>query len=237
MKLQLFYHMIKIDCVSSHHEQFNQIINRSNIIITGNNNHVSMHFDSEENVEKLLLNEGFLLIIKGNNNTVNLGTIILRYSNILGMSGLKLIIGQLPGLGAGVSRVANNCRVDIGNRVVINGVTLYLQEDKSNVSIGEDSQLSWGIDIWCTNAHTITNLKGEPINFAQSIEIGKHVWVGKDVKIGKNTKIPDNSIVGWGSIVTKVFNEPNIILAGIPAKIVKRGINWDRRCINKYLLE
>lgn len=61
----------KIDCVSSHHEQFNQIINRSNIIITGNNNHVSMHFDSEENVEKLLFNEYFLLIIKGNSNTVN----------------------------------------------------------------------------------------------------------------------------------------------------------------------
>ena len=36
MKLQLFYHMTKIDCASSHHEQFNQIINRSNIIITGN---------------------------------------------------------------------------------------------------------------------------------------------------------------------------------------------------------
>ena len=47
------------------------IINRSNIIITGNNNHVSMHFDSEENVEKLLFNEYFLLIIKGNSNTVN----------------------------------------------------------------------------------------------------------------------------------------------------------------------
>ena len=71
MKLQLFYHMTKIDCISSHHEQFNQIINRSNIIITGNNNHVSMHFDSEENVEKLLFNEYFLLIIKGNSNTVN----------------------------------------------------------------------------------------------------------------------------------------------------------------------
>ena len=71
MKLQLFYHMTKIDCVPSHHEQFNQIINRSNIIITGNNNHVSMHFDSEENVEKLLFNEYFLLIIKGNSNTVN----------------------------------------------------------------------------------------------------------------------------------------------------------------------
>ena len=38
----------KIDCISSHHEQFNQIIHQSYIIITGNNNHVSMHFDSEE---------------------------------------------------------------------------------------------------------------------------------------------------------------------------------------------
>ena len=150
----------KIDCISSHHEQFNQIIHQSHIIITGNNNHVSMHFDSEENVEKLLLNEGFLFDYQGNNNTVNLGINHLRYSNILGMSGLKLIIGQLPGLGAGVSRVANNCRVDIGNRVVINGVTLYLQEDKSNVSIGEDSQLSWGIDIWCTERTYYNKFKG-----------------------------------------------------------------------------
>lgn len=227
----------KIDCISSCHEKFNQVINQSNMTITGNNNHIFIYFDSEESADNLLLSEGFLLIIKGDNNIVNLGTIILRYSTILGMSGLKLIIGQLPGLGAGVSRVADNCRVDIGNRVVINGVTLYLQENGSTVSIGDDSQLSWGIDIWCTDAHTITNLAGEPINFAQSIEIGKHVWIGKDVKIGKNTKISDNSIVGWGSIVTKKFNEPNVIVAGIPAKIVKRGINWDRRCINKYLPE
>lgn len=70
-EITIIYHMTKIDCASSHHEQFNQIINRSNIIITGNNNHVSMHFDSEENVEKLLFNEYFLLIIKGNSNTVN----------------------------------------------------------------------------------------------------------------------------------------------------------------------
>ena len=73
------------------------------------------------------------------------------------------------------------------------------------------------------------------MNFAQSIEIGKHVWIGKDVKIGKNVKIADNSIVGWGSIVTRKFDEPNVIIAGTPAKIVRRGINWDRKCINKYM--
>ena len=41
--------------------------------------------------------------------------------------------------------------------------------------------------------------------------------------------------VGWGSIVTKRFDEPNVILAGIPAKVVKRGVNWNRKCINKYV--
>ena len=55
MKLQLFYHMTKIDCASSHHEQFNQIINRSNIIITGNNNHIS--------IQKRMLKNYFLMNI------------------------------------------------------------------------------------------------------------------------------------------------------------------------------
>lgn len=114
-------------------------------------------------------------------------------------------------------------------------VTLYLQEDNSWVSIGDDSQLSWGVDVWCTDAHTITDLEGTPVNYAESIEIGRHVWIGKDVKIGKNTRLADNSIVGWGSIVTKRFDEPNVIIAGIPAKIVKRGVNWDRKCINKFV--
>lgn len=225
----------KINCFASESEKISEIVNQANISIIGNNNHITIYFDSEDHVEEVLLGGGFLLIVKGDNNVVNIGNLILRHSSILGMTGLKLIIGQLPGLGAGVSRVANNCRVEIGSRVVINGVTLYLQEDNSFVSIGDDSQLSWGIDIWCTDAHTITDLEGNPLNFAQGIEIGRHVWIGKDSKIGKNVKIADNSIVGWGSIVTHKFDEPNVIIAGVPAKIVKRGINWDRKCINKYV--
>lgn len=211
------------------------MLERADISIIGNDNHVSLRFDSEESAEELLTGGGFLLIVKGDNNNVEMGTVIIRCSSILGMTGLKLIVGQLPGLGAGVSRTASGCSVRIGDRVVINGATVYLQEDGSHVYIGDDSQISWGVDIWCTDAHTITDLRGAPVNYADSIEIGRHVWVGKDVKIGKNTRIADNSIVGWGSIVTKCFDEPNVIIAGIPAKVVKSGVNWDRKCINKYL--
>lgn len=225
----------EVDSLHTTDERINRMLEGADISIIGDNNRVLLRFDSEERAEELLTGGGFLLIVKGDDNRVDMGTVIVRCSSILGMTGLKLIIGQLPGLGAGVSRTASGCRVTIGDRVVINGVTLYLQEDGSRVSIGDDSQLSWGVDVWCTDAHTITNLDGEPINYADSIEIGNHVWVGKDVKIGKNVRIADNSIVGWGSIVTKRFDEPNVIIAGIPAKIVKHGVNWDRKCINKYL--
>lgn len=172
----------EVNCTTTTDALTSRLLERADISIIGHRNRVLLHFESEAAAEELLTGGGFLLIVKGDDNDVEVGHVIVRCSSILGMTGLKLIVGQLPGLGAGVSRTANGCRVRIGNRVVINGVTLYLQEDRSHVSIG------------------------------------------------------DNSIVGWGSIVTRRFDEPNVILAGIPAKVVKRGINWDRRSLNKYML-
>lgn len=236
-RLQIIFPDMTYDAMHLADEHMAGLLEQSDISIIGNNNRVALHFNSKEDMEDLLSGGGFMLIVKGDSNVVELGTVIVRHSPILGMTGLKLIIGQLPGLGKGVSRTANGCNIHIGDEVVVNGATIYLQEDNSSVKIGSNSQISWGVDIWCTDAHTITNLEGMPVNFAHSIEIGKHVWIGKDVKIGKNVKIADNSIVGWGSIVTGKFDEPNVILAGIPARIVKHSINWDRKAINKYMKE
>lgn len=226
----------EINCLETTDVRIHEMLQRADISVIGDHNRILLYFNSESSAEELL-DGGFLLVVKGNGNRVDIGTVIVRSSSILGMTGLKLIIGQLPGLGAGVSRTANGCSVVIGDRVVINGATIYLQENDSCVRIGDDSQLSWGVDVWCTDAHTITDLEGRPVNYAKSIEIGRHVWVGKDVKIGKNVRIADNSIVGWGSIVTKRFDEPHVIIAGTPARIVKRSVDWDRRSIDKYLKE
>lgn len=46
-----------------------------------------------------------------------------------------------------------------------------------------------------------------------------------------------NSIVGCGAIVTKCFNESNVVLGGIPAKIIKRNTTWDRRALKQYIKE
>ena len=133
-----------------------------------------------------------------------------------------------------MERPANNCKIEIGDDVVICGARLFLQDDNTSITIGNNCMISWGIDIWCTDVHTITDLDGNAQNYGKSIKISNHVWIGKDVKIGKNTKVSDDSIIGWGSIVTRKFEETNVILAGNPAKIIKKDINWNFRDLQNY---
>ena len=38
-----------------------------------------------------------------------------------------------------------------------------------------------------------------------------------------------------GAIVTKKFDEENVILGGIPAKIIKKNIKWDKKSVNEYI--
>lgn len=44
----------------------------------------------------------------------------------------------------------------------------------------------------------------------------------------KGTKISNDSVVGTGSILTKCFTEPNVLIVGNPAQIKKREIHWER---------
>ena len=36
-------------------------------------------------------------------------------------------------------------------------------------------------------------------------------------------------MVSYGAIVTSRIAENNCVVAGVPAKVVKRGINWDKK--------
>lgn len=207
--------------------------NISFIQLHGENNTVRLKV---ENLENFKTQKGLLIAVYGSNNIINLGKIFYPVNETIGLTGLTINIGNPPEdtLTPGVKRDADNCSIDIGDNIIVCGARLFLQDSDTSISIADDCMISWGIDIWCTDVHTVTDLEGNALNFSDKIEIGRHVWIGKDVKIGKNTKISDDSIIGWGSIVTKKFEEPNVVLAGNPAKIVKRGINWNFRDIRNY---
>lgn len=55
------------------------------------------------------------------------------------------------------------------------------------------------------------------------------IYLGADSKLLIGVNLADNIIVGANAVVTKSFNEPNIVLAGIPArKISDKGMNSGR---------
>lgn len=214
------------------------LINNFNLSVTGNGNTIKVKIDKREDIESFLKSEGLYISVVGDNNKINLDKIKYTVNPLLGITGLKIFIGGEadPFLSPDLPRYASGCSVEIGNNTVFCGTRIYMQDDNSSVKIGDNCMFSWGIDVWCTDVHTITDLNGNPQNYGKSIEIGNHVWVGKDVKIGKNTKISNDSIIGWGSIVTKKFDETNVIIAGNPAKIIKQNINWDPRDLQNYKL-
>ena len=59
-----------------------------------------------------------------------------------------------------------------------------------------------------------------------SINIGEHCWIGQNAYIGKNVRLPNNCIIGAFAVVTKSFNEEYCAIAGNPAKIIRRDVEW-----------
>ena len=122
----------------------------------------------------------------------------------------------------------SNSKLNVGGNFSCASVDISLRHSKG-VKIGEDCMCSDGVMILANDGHPIVDAQtGEVLNEGGTIEIGNHVWLGRKSIICKNTKIADNSIVGTRAVVTKEFNEENVALAGIPAKIVKQNINWKR---------
>lgn len=128
----------------------------------------------------------------------------------------------------------SNCNIYIGENTTSNGLRIMMLEDEQEVYIGDDSMIASGVEIWVSDTHVVVDQNGNIINYGKSVKIGKHCWLGRNVKILKNTEISDNTICAFGTIVSGKFLEGNCILAGIPGKVVKRNINWDKRRHKQY---
>lgn len=176
-------------------------------------------FDSKR-VEINIIGSNNKVIIGENAKLVNLSIDIRGNNNIIKIGNDSRIRGYLL-------HKSNNSTMSIGDRTRF-GHTAYLlsQEDK-DIIIGNDCMFSYRITLRTTDAHSIIDLEsGSRINPAKDIVIGNHVWVGADVLISKGARIADDCIVGARAVVTKDFNQPNCVIAGIPAKVVKTGVTW-----------
>lgn len=125
----------------------------------------------------------------------------------------------------------SNNSIVCGDEVHFSGKIHMAVIEGTKLSIGDDCLFSSDIVLRTGDSHSLLDLKGDRINFSKDIIIHNHVWVGHKVTMNKGVIISDDTVVGAGAIVTKAFTDKNVAIAGVPAKIVKRDVNWTRERI------
>ena len=86
------------------------------------------------------------------------------------------------------------------------------------LEIGDFTQIGPGVSI-ITGNHDTVNLRA---HIEEEVVIGSNCWLGANSVILPGVHLGDRTIVGAGAVVTKSFLEGNVIIAGNPARPVKK---------------
>jgi acetyltransferase-like isoleucine patch superfamily enzyme len=122
----------------------------------------------------------------------------------------------------------DHCELAIGDQTTIEEAHIALTEPGSRITIGKDCMFANDIDIRCGDSHSIIDIStGERINYAEDVIVEDHVWVGAHVQILKGSQIGFDSVIGSGSVVSKIV-PAHSVAAGVPAKVIRTNIHWER---------
>lgn len=193
---------------------------------------------------------GIKLEIIGKNNIIKImkpkgnGTLLIKMleaddcyveinkENVINNGTLTILAVNQPG-----KKVKGSCV--IGENNVFNGnfkITIPLDKDKS-VKIGSNNLFAQGIEIKGCAEHLIYDINSkEKYNLELGVEIGNKIWIGSDVLLLNKAKISDGSVVASRCVITKKFNDENVLIAGVPGKIKRTNISW-HRCLDDSYLE
>jgi acetyltransferase-like isoleucine patch superfamily enzyme len=117
--------------------------------------------------------------------------------------------------------VSNPNRIffDIDDLGFFQGFGKYFQCINGNIYLGKGSFIARNVGIITTN-HDIHNLNSHIEG--KDVIIGKQCWLGMNAIILPGIVLGDKTIVGAGSVVTKSFPEGNCIIAGNPARMIRK---------------
>ena len=167
----------------------------------------------------------------GKNNTVEIrdGAILKNCTMRIAGNGNHIVFCERSfAKGADLCTEDDENRIEIGQRTNLCGKIHLAAIEGTKILIGEDCLFSSEIVFRTGDSHSILDLEGNRTNPSQDIVIGDHVWLGHRVLINKGVELGANNIVGTAAVVTKSIPETHSVIAGIPAKVVKTGVNWDK---------
>ena len=106
------------------------------------------------------------------------------------------------------------------NNVVINNSCVITAEKK--ITISKNTVIGYNCHISDSSFHHLSpDKRNETDPDPQEIYIDENVFIGNNVTILKGVTLGKNVVVGSAAVVTKSFPD-NVIIAGVPAKIVSK---------------
>ncbi|MDA3978227.1 acyltransferase [Gallibacterium sp. AGMB14963] len=169
------------------------------VCFEGSNNLVEIH--PEANIQNLYLE------LLGSNNMVKIGKNVKLHGTI---------------------RLGFCCELAIGKGTSSTNPIYATVAERTKLIIGKDCMFATNNQIRSDDAHAIYDVHtGKRINHSRDIVIGDHVWIGYGATIMGGAEIGSGSVVGAFSFVRKKFPN-NCVIAGTPAKLVKKDIFWER---------
>lgn len=101
----------------------------------------------------------------------------------------------------------------------------------TSIIIGNGNLFAGNIKIWGRNDHIVYDCNSkERLNNDADINLGSNNWICEAATILPGAGLKDNSILALGSILNKDIPKSNVLIAGVPAKIKREGVNWSRAC-------
>jgi len=175
---------------------------------------------------KIIKNSKANVLLKGNLILEPWGEVTSASSLTLGEGASLNILGDFvvgPGVHISVSKGAS---LKIGGRrsAGSSGITCNSRVMvEFSTEIGYDCIIAWDVFISDSDWHDI-------VGSERSIKtlIGNNVWIAHGATIAKGANVPSGCIVGAKSLVLRSEFKENSLIAGIPAKIRREDVEWNR---------
>lgn len=148
--------------------------------------------------------------------------------------GARLILGT-KSLSRGVFRIGAGSLITVGARTRMNFPCDFDARERCSVVVGRNCLFAQ-VSFRTCDMHSVLDVAtGERLNPSRSIAVEDHVWIARNVAVHKGVMIGADSIIASHSLVNKSI-PPNSLAAGIPAKVIRRGVTWSRKLVDSNSL-
>lgn len=182
--------------------------------------------------------------VTGSNTTIDIGDHCQFNQNnlILSNENTNIIISKNCRFSSIKISCASNTDLQIEEACTFNSRCLLYIHSFSKLLIEKDAMFSYDIILQTGDGHSIfdletrKNINSDPDKikrgeYLSEIHLGEHVWVGRSATLLsglRKTEIGEGSIIGARSLVKGRFPN-NCILAGVPARVIRKNIAWSRK--------